>query len=70
MAELPGAAVKRVVTKSGGDLRISASAVQLAVGAAEEYLSRLARAAAENARSERRKTIMDADIRKARELLG
>jgi histone H3/H4 len=70
MAELPGAAVKRVVTKSGGDLRISASAVQLAAGAAEDYLSRLARAAAENARNEKRKTIMDADIRRARELLG
>ncbi len=70
MADLPGAAVKRVVTKSGGDLRISASAVELAVQAAEEYLARLARAAGDNARGERRKTIMDGDIRRARELLG
>lgn len=70
MADIPGAAVKRVISKTGGELRISASAVQLAVQAAEEYLGRLARAAGDNARNEKRKTIMDADIRKAREVLG
>ena len=70
MAELPGAGVKRVLTKSGGDLRISASALQLAVQAAEEYLGRLARAAGESARGERRKTIMDGDIRRGRESVG
>jgi histone H3/H4 len=70
MAELPGAAVKRVVGKTGGDLRISASAVQLAVAAAEDYLGRLAREAGANAVRERRKTIMDADIQRARETVG
>jgi histone H3/H4 len=70
MAELPGAAVKRVIAQGGGDLRISASAVQLAVAAAESYLSRLARAASENATREKRKTIMDADIQRAREIVG
>lgn len=70
MAELPGAAVKRVISENGGDLRISASAVQLAVAAAENYLGRLARAASENAARERRKTIMDADIQRAREIVG
>ncbi len=70
MAELPGAGVKRVLVKNGGDFRVSASALQLAVEAAEDYLARLARLAAENARQERRKTIMDGDIRRARETVG
>jgi histone H3/H4 len=70
MADIPGAAVKRLISKHGGDLRISGSAVQLAVQAAEEYVSKLARAASDNARNEKRKTIMDADIRRAREVLG
>ena len=70
MAELPGAGVKRVLVKNGGDFRVSASALQLAVEAAEDYLARLARSAAENARQERRKTIMDGDIRRARETVG
>jgi histone H3/H4 len=70
MAELPGAAVKRLVTKHGGDLRISASAVQLAVQAAEEYIARLAREASSAAGADRRKTIMDQDIRRARERTG
>ncbi len=70
MAELPGAGVKRVLVKSSGDLRISASALELAVQAAEDYLGRLARSAGENARGERRKTIMDGDIRRARQTVG
>ena len=70
MAELPGAGVKRVLVKNGGDFRVSASALQLAVEAAEDYLARLARSAVENARQERRKTIMDGDIRRARETVG
>jgi histone H3/H4 len=70
MAELPWAAVKRVIAESGGELRISASAVQLAVAAAESYLARLAREASANALREKRKTIMDNDIQKAREIVG
>lgn len=70
MAELPGAAVKRLLTKHGGEMRTSASAVQLAAAAAEDYLARLAQEAGANAHRERRKTIMDADIAKAREILG
>ena len=70
MAELPGAAVKRLLAKHGGDLRTSASAVQLAVSAAEDYIARLAQEASSNASREKRKTIMDADISKAREILG
>jgi histone H3/H4 len=70
MAELPGAAVKRLISKHGGDLRISASAVALAVAAAEDYLARLAREASGAANSDRRKTIMDGDIQKAKEALG
>jgi histone H3/H4 len=70
MAELPGAAVKRLITKHGGELRISATALQLAVEAAEEYIGRLARAAAAAATAEKRKTIMDGDIRRGRETAG
>ena len=70
MAELPGAAVKRLLTKHGNGLRTSASAVQLAASAAEGYLARLAQAAGGLAEKERRKTIMDADIQRAKEQLG
>ena len=70
MAELPGAAVKRLLTKHGGDLRTSGSAVQLAVAAAEEYIARLAQEASQSAQKDRRKTIMDADIQRAKEAIG
>jgi histone H3/H4 len=70
MAELPGAAVKRLITKNGGGLRISASAMQLAVQAAEDYIAKLAREAGASAEKDRRKTIMDADIQRARETVG
>lgn len=70
MAELPGAAVKRLLTKHGGDLRTSSSAVQMAVAAAEGYIARLAQEASQNAQNEKRKTIMDSDITRAREALG
>ena len=70
MAELPAAAVKRLLTKHGNELRSAGAAVEAAVAAAEGYLARLARLAAENAEQEKRKTIMDADIARARERLG
>ena len=70
MAELPAAGVKRLLTKHGGDLRTSGSAVELAVQAAEEYIARLAQEASAAAQKEKRKTIMDADIKKAREVIG
>jgi histone H3/H4 len=70
MAELPGAAVKRLVIKHGGELRISGSALKAAVAAAEDYIGRLARAAASSAQESKRKTIMDADIEKARQTTG
>jgi histone H3/H4 len=70
MAELPGAAVKRIVVKHGGDLRISGSALEAAVAAAEDYIGRLARAAGQSAAEGKRKTIMDGDIEKARQVTG
>ena len=70
MAELPAAAVKRLLTKHGNELRSAGAAVEAAVAAAEGYIARLARLAAENAEQEKRKTIMDADIARARERLG
>ena len=69
MADLPNAAVKRIVAKAGGDLRISASAVGLAAAAAEAYLTRLGREAASRVQEANRKTIMDEDVEKARERL-
>ena len=70
MSDLPGAAVKRLLTKHGGDLRTSSSAVQLAVDAAEDYIGRLAQEASQLALKERRKTIMDSDIQRAKETLS
>ena len=67
VAELPGAAVKRLVTKNAGDLRISGTALAAAVAAAEDYIGRLARAAGQAAQDSKRKTIMDSDIEKARQ---
>ena len=70
MAELPAAGVKRLLAKHGGELRSSTSAVNLAGAAAEEYIARLAQEAGALAEKDRRKTIMDGDIQKAKELLG
>jgi histone H3/H4 len=54
MGDLPNAVVKRL----------------RAVSATEEYIARLAREAQSAALSERRKTIMDGDIDKARAKIG
>jgi len=70
MAELPAAGVKLLLTKHAGELRTSTSAVELVVAAAEEYIGRLAQEASASAQREKRKTIMDGDIRKAREVVG
>ena len=70
MSDLPAAAVKRLLTKHGSELRSSGSAVDAAVAAAENYIARLAKLAADAAQEEKRKTIMDGDIARARERLG
>ncbi len=70
MADLPGAAVKRLLTKHGDSLRTSGSAVELAVAAAEDYVARLAQEASASAQRDKRKTIMDSDVQRARETLG
>ena len=70
MADLPNAVVKRLLTKHGDGLRVSASALEKAVAAAEDYVARLAREAQAAATADKRKTIMDADIDKARERVG
>ena len=67
---LPKAVVKRIMTESGGGMRVSGSALEAAVTAAEDYLGRLARAAQESAGENRRKTLMDADISAARSRVG
>ncbi len=69
MAELPNAVVKRLLAKHGDGLRVSGSAIEEAVAAAEEYIGRLAREAHASAIADKRKTIMDSDIQKAREKL-
>ena len=50
-------------TARGGD------AIEQAVAAAEDYIGRLAREAHASAIADKRKTIMDSDIQKAREKL-
>ncbi len=70
MAEIPAAAVKRLLVKHGNELRTSGPAVELAVAAAEEYIARLAQEASASAQREKRKTIMDDDIKKARQVVG
>jgi histone H3/H4 len=70
MADLPNAVVKRLLTKHTGGLRVSGSALTLAVAAAEDYIARLARAALVSAEENRRKTVMDGDIETARAKLS
>lgn len=70
MGDLPNAVVKRLISKTAGSLRISGSAIDLAVAATEDYLARLAKEAEAAALADRRKTIMDSDIEKARLRVG
>ena len=70
MADLPSAVVKRLLTKHGGGLRVSGSALGLAVAAAEGYIARLAQEAQASAEPNKRKTVMDADVEAARARLG
>ncbi len=70
MADLPNAVVKRLLTKHGGGMRVSGSALSLAVSAAEDYIARLAREAQASAEANKRKTVMDSDITTARSKLS
>jgi histone H3/H4 len=66
MAEISSAPVKRLMVEASGGMRIGASALNLAVEATEAYVRRLAESATEHAKADRRKTIQDADIARAR----
>lgn len=66
MGDLPNAVVKRLIAKHGGGLRVAGSAIEKAVDAAEDYIARLAREAQAAAVADKRKTVMDHDIEKAR----
>ena len=66
MADLPNAVVKRLLTKHGDGVRVSGSALEKAVSATEDYVARLAREAQASAVADKRKTVMDHDIDKAR----
>lgn len=70
MSDLPNAVVKRLLTKHGGGLRVSGTALTAAVSAAEDYIARLAREAQASAEQNKRKTVMDADIEAARAKLA
>lgn len=70
MPDLPNAVVKRLIAKHGEGLRVSGSAIDKAVSATEDYLARLAREAHASAIADKRKTIMDTDVDKARAKLG
>jgi histone H3/H4 len=70
MGELPNAVVKRLLSKHGGGLRVSGAAIERAVDAAEDYIARLAKEAEASAVADKRKTVMDNDIDKARSKLA
>ena len=70
MGELPNAVVKRLLSKHGGGLRVSGSALERAVAAAEDYIARLAREANASATANKRKTVMDSDVDAARSKLS
>ncbi len=70
MAEIPNAVVKRLLAKHSEGLRVSGSALDKAVAATEDYVSRLAREAHASAVADKRKTIMDGDIDSARSKIG
>ncbi len=70
MGDLPNAVVKRLLNKHGGGLRVSGTALDRAVSAAEDYIARLAREASAAASENKRKTVMDSDIDAARAKIG
>ena len=70
MGELPNAVVKRLLSKHGNGLRVSGSALERAVAAAEDYIARLAAEASASAEGAKRKTVMDSDIDTARAKLA
>jgi histone H3/H4 len=70
MGDLPNAVIKRLISKHGEGLRVSGSAIERAAAAAEDYIGRLAREAQASAVADKRKTIMDSDIDKAREKIA
>ena len=70
MAELPNAVVKRLMSKHGGGLRVTGSALTLVVEAVEGYIARLAQEAQACAEANKRKTVMDSDVEEARAKIG
>ena len=70
MGDLPNAVVKRLLTKHGDGMRVSGSALEQAVAAAEDYIARLAAEASASASAAKRKTVMDGDIESARSKLA
>jgi histone H3/H4 len=70
MGALPNAVVKRLLSEHGGGLRVSGTALERAVAAAENYISRLAAEASASATAAKRKTVMDSDIDTARAKLS
>ena len=69
MADLPSAAVKRILMKVGIQ-RISPGAVGIATNAAEDILTALAEKALRSANADKRKTVMEADMDSARRAMG
>ncbi len=54
MGALPNAVVKRLLSEHGGGLRVSGTALERAVAAAENYISRLAAEASASATAAKR----------------
>lgn len=69
MADLPNAAIKRILLANGVP-RISASSVDLAAAAAQEFLVKLAKGSVESMNAAKRKTVMDEDIQAAKSAIA
>ncbi|MEM7390941.1 MAG: histone-like protein [Verrucomicrobiota bacterium] len=69
MGEVPNAPVKRLLIEGSQGLRIGGSALDLAAGGIDNYIRRLGHAAGAIAREDGRKTILDADIKRAMDML-
>lgn len=70
MAELSSAPVKRLLVEASGGMRVGGTALDHAVAATEDYIRRLALKACEHAKQDKRKTIQESDIDRARMELG
>ena len=69
MAELASSKVKKLIVEGGDGIRVSASAVPVAIEVGASILRRIGNRAASIARAKGRKTVMPEDITEAKKQL-